>query len=57
MDEKPKKNKFHNNLPQLKTLKALDTVKFDIESPLFSKACSNLGLKPEECILKEYESF
>lgn len=32
-------------------------MKFDLDSPLFSKACKNLGLNPSDITMQEYESF
>jgi hypothetical protein len=42
--QQKKRVKYHNNLPALKNINHLDKVNFDIDSPLFSKACKNLGL-------------
>eukprot|EP00347_Sterkiella_histriomuscorum_P021290 403334523 len=52
-----KREKFHNNLPRIKTMKMLDSLDLNLESPLFSKACKNLGINPYECVSKTYESF
>ena len=52
-----KREKFHNNLPRLKSIKMLDSINLNLDSPLFSKACKNLGINPAECIMQSYETF
>jgi hypothetical protein len=35
----------------------LDKVEFDLESPLFRKACHNLGIEIEDCKKRNVEFF
>lgn len=35
----------------------MDRVNFNLDSPLFRKACLNLGIEIEECQKRSYESF
>ncbi|CDW80526.1 UNKNOWN [Stylonychia lemnae] len=51
------KGKIHNYLPRIKTIKQIDSINLDIESPLFKKACKNLGINPIECLSHPQESF
>ena len=35
----------------------MDRVNFELDSPLFKKACYNLGIDASECEKRTYESF
>ena len=59
-EEKSEKEHFVGNrtwrtndkiLP-LKGIQQLGTLKLDVKSPTFRAACDNLGVLPEECLIK-----
>ena len=41
--------KFANDLPRLRSMKLMEKVEFDLESPLFRRACRNLGVDVKDC--------
>ncbi len=48
----PQPIRINNSLRLLKGIKDLPKVELDLDSPLFKNACKNLGVLPQECILK-----
>jgi hypothetical protein len=44
-----------NDIRQLRNDKQLDRIKLDLDSPLFRKACKNLGIDTRDCRNKSYE--
>ena len=41
--------KSKNDIREIKTLKQLERVDLNLESPRLLKACENLGIDPSEC--------
>lgn len=53
-DNKPKKN---NDLKEIRTIKQLERVNLDFDSPRLKQAMNNLGISIDECINKERSDF
>lgn len=49
--------KISNNIRDLHSFKQLRKVKLDLESPKLQKACFNLGIQPNELLMKERTEF
>ena len=47
-DEK-KKKRVPNDIHMIKSIKHLDQVELDLNSPRFREACNNLGITIDEC--------
>ena len=55
--EKRKKRARNDLVPKIRNIDQLLNLRLDTSSDLFKQACENLGVLPEECILKDEEHF
>lgn len=46
-----------NDLKELRNERHMDRVNFDLDSPLFKRACFNLGIETRDCEKRTYDSF
>ncbi len=65
MEDQNNENPNSSNYPRskndlklpIKTLRQLDRLDLDLESPKLRLACHNLGISPRECLKKRREEF
>lgn len=56
-DSEEDKRPINDRIRGIRYLKQLTNIKWDIDSPRFRMACMNLGIEPEDVILKYFNKL
>ena len=51
-EEQKKKRKNPNDIKEIRSLRHLDKVELNLDSPRFAAACKHLGISRDECVKK-----